>query len=103
MDAVQNTRAVSPSAGGSFSLKPNALSGREIATMLFWSRFWLVMTETDQDRFRKQANECRALADKASSPLDKEAYLSLARDWTRLADGLDQIGAPGGDTRNDPR
>jgi hypothetical protein len=43
------------------------------------------MTENDTERFRQQAEECRREADKAISPLDKEAWLKLAADWLRLA------------------
>jgi hypothetical protein len=43
------------------------------------------MTETDADRFRKEAEECRKLAERAIAPLDKEAWLRLAADWVKLA------------------
>jgi hypothetical protein len=39
----------------------------------------------DADRFRKQAEECREQAEKAMSPLDKEAWLRLAGEWIKLA------------------
>jgi hypothetical protein len=38
------------------------------------------MTETDAQRFRTDAQECREQAEKAISPLDKEAWLRLAAD-----------------------
>jgi hypothetical protein len=44
------------------------------------------MTETDADRFRKEANECREFAASAVNPLDKETWLRLAVDWQKLAD-----------------
>jgi len=43
------------------------------------------MPETDADRFRKEADECRELAEKSTSQLDKEAWLRLAGDWIKLA------------------
>ena len=36
-------------------------------------------------RFRQQAEECRKQAEKAISPLDKEAWLRTAGEWTKLA------------------
>ena len=47
------------------------------------------MTETDADRFRKEAEECREQAAKAISPLDKEEWLCLAAEWIKLAQGTD--------------
>jgi hypothetical protein len=42
-------------------------------------------SQTDAERFRKEAEECRELAEKAMSPLDKEAWVRLAEDWLKLA------------------
>lgn len=36
-------------------------------------------------RFREQANECREQAERAVNPLDKEAWLRLAGEWTKMA------------------
>jgi hypothetical protein len=47
------------------------------------------MSESDADRFRKQAEECREKAAKAVSPLDKEAWLRVAEDWIKLAQSID--------------
>jgi hypothetical protein len=44
---------------------------------------------TEADRFRKEAEECRQLADKAINPLDKEEWLRLASDWSKLAQEAD--------------
>ena len=44
---------------------------------------------SDEDRYRKQAEDCRQMAARVISPLDKEAWLKLAGDWLRLADGAD--------------
>jgi len=41
---------------------------------------------SDEERYRKRAKDCRQMAAKAISPLDKEAWLKLAGDWLRLAD-----------------
>jgi hypothetical protein len=38
------------------------------------------MIETDAERFRKEADECRKQAEKAISQSDKEAWLQLAAD-----------------------
>jgi hypothetical protein len=43
------------------------------------------MIETDADRFRKQAEECRQLAARAINEVDKQAWLRLAADWIKLA------------------
>jgi hypothetical protein len=37
------------------------------------------------DRFRRIAEECRVQAAKATSPLDREAWLRLAEDWIKFA------------------
>lgn len=43
------------------------------------------MTETDAERFRKEAEDCRAHAEKAISPLDRDEWLRLAGEWLKLA------------------
>ena len=48
------------------------------------------MTETDADRFRQEADECRRLAEISPSQLDKEAWLRLAADWIKLAENAEQ-------------
>ena len=50
------------------------------------------MAETDADRFRKEAEDCRHLAEKATSQLDKETWLRLAADWTKLAQDAESRG-----------
>jgi hypothetical protein len=42
------------------------------------------MTEIVES-FRKEAEECRQQAEKTVAPIDKEAWLRLAADWTKLA------------------
>ena len=44
------------------------------------------MTPNDVERFRSEAKECRRLAERATCPIDKEAWLRLAEDWTKLAE-----------------
>ena len=44
------------------------------------------MAENDAERFRGEAKECRRLAERATSPIDKEAWLRLAEDWFKLAE-----------------
>src|ERR1700730_15146953 len=47
----------------------------------------------DADRFRKQADEARQQAEKAINPLDKEAWLWVAREWIKLAQAAeDRLG-----------
>jgi len=43
-----------------------------------------IQSMSDAQKYRQQAEECRKMADKAFSPLDKEAWLQLAADWLRL-------------------
>jgi hypothetical protein len=44
---------------------------------------WTVSDEGD--RFRKQAEDCRQKAERAVSPHDRDFWLRLAADWTKLA------------------
>jgi hypothetical protein len=37
------------------------------------------------DDYRARAEECRLQADRAFTPLDKEAWLQLAADWLAMA------------------
>jgi hypothetical protein len=41
------------------------------------------------DRFRKQAEDCRQQAERAVSPHDRDVWLRLAADWTKLAQSAD--------------
>jgi hypothetical protein len=50
------------------------------------------MTETDAERFRKEAEDCGVLAEKASSPIDKEWWLRLAAEWLKLAQEAESRG-----------
>ena len=43
------------------------------------------MSDQEIARFRAQAEECRQQAEKAISPLDKEAWLRVAGEWIKLA------------------
>ncbi|MBR0734677.1 hypothetical protein JQ595_38630 [Bradyrhizobium japonicum] len=45
------------------------------------------MSEEEADRYRIEAEECRRLAERAIKELDKEAWLRLATDWMKLAEG----------------
>jgi hypothetical protein len=40
----------------------------------------------DASKFRKQAEEARQHAERAISPLDKEAWLRVADEWLKLAE-----------------
>lgn len=44
------------------------------------------MAESDAERFREEANECRTLAAAAINPIDKESWLRLAAEWQKLAE-----------------
>jgi hypothetical protein len=44
------------------------------------------MTETDAERYRKQAEECRKLAKRSANQFDKNSWLRLADDWIELAE-----------------
>jgi hypothetical protein len=48
------------------------------------------MSNDDADRYRKQAEECRQQAEKAVSPLDKEAWLRVAAEWIKLAQSTEE-------------
>jgi hypothetical protein len=43
------------------------------------------MTENDQERYRRRADECLQQAENARNPMDKEAWLKMAAEWTQLA------------------
>jgi hypothetical protein len=46
--------------------------------------------ESDAEEFRKQADDCRALAARAIKPIDKASWLRLAEDWLKLAQAADK-------------
>jgi hypothetical protein len=50
----------------------------------------VAMSETDAERFRQEAEECRTLAASAKTVADKEAWLRLAADWIKLAENAEQ-------------
>jgi hypothetical protein len=50
------------------------------------------MTETDAERFRKEAEDCGVRAEKAISPHDKEEWLHLAAEWLKLAQEAERRG-----------
>jgi hypothetical protein len=52
----------------------------------------VTMANTDPERFRSEAEKCRQQAESATNPLDKEAWLKLAADWIKLAEGAEQRG-----------
>jgi hypothetical protein len=43
------------------------------------------MLENDADRFLREAEECLREAERASNPLDQEAWLKLAKEWMELS------------------
>lgn len=45
--------------------------------------------QSNADRFRREAEECRQLAGTVKSQPDKEAWLKLAADWIKLAEDAD--------------
>ena len=52
----------------------------------FADRQGFAMPESDADRFRWKAEECRKSAEQADDPIDKEAWLQLASEWLKLAE-----------------
>jgi hypothetical protein len=48
------------------------------------------MPATEVARFRHEVEETRKLAEKAISPLDKEAWLRIAAEWNKLAHGAER-------------
>jgi hypothetical protein len=50
------------------------------------------MTETDAERFRKEAEDCRILAEKAISAPDREEWLRFATEWLKLAQEAESRG-----------
>lgn len=44
------------------------------------------MSQSDADRFKSKAEECRRLAAQAESDGDKEGWLRLAAEWDKLAE-----------------
>jgi hypothetical protein len=51
------------------------------------ARMIATMSDTAADRYRREADECRRSAENALRPIDREAWLRLASDWERLAEG----------------
>jgi hypothetical protein len=47
------------------------------------------MLETHAEKFRREAAECRHKAEAATCPVDRQAWLKLAKGWSRLARGED--------------
>jgi hypothetical protein len=47
------------------------------------------MLETHAEKFRREAAECRHKAEEAICPVDRQAWLKLAKGWSRLARGED--------------
>jgi len=56
--------------------------------------FGFPMPDTDADRFRKMADECREQAETAHSPLDKERWLRLAGNWITMAQEAERRQGP---------
>jgi hypothetical protein len=54
--------------------------------------------ETPAQRYRRAAEECQLNAEKAERSADREAWLRLAADWTKLAQAAELnplLGRPG--------
>jgi len=47
------------------------------------------MSDEDAARYRKQAEEAGQQAERAISPIDKQAWLKVAGEWTKLAQSID--------------
>ncbi|WFU74939.1 hypothetical protein [Bradyrhizobium sp. CB2312] len=50
------------------------------------------MAVTDAELFRKEAEDCLHLAEKAISALDKEEWQRLAAEWLKLAQEAESRG-----------
>jgi hypothetical protein len=46
----------------------------------------MIVTASDAARFRTEAEICHRQAEKAVSQIQKEAWLKMASEWTRLAE-----------------
>lgn len=44
------------------------------------------MSDDDIDRYREQAEYCRAQAKKATSPKDQDVWLKIVGDWLQMAE-----------------
>ena len=44
---------------------------------------------SDANKYRREAEECRQNAESALRPIDREAWLRLAADWEKLAEGTE--------------
>jgi len=44
---------------------------------------------SDPNKYRREAEECRLNAESALRPIDREAWLRLAADWAKLAEGAE--------------
>ena len=49
----------------------------------------LGMPKYRREKFHREAADCRRRAEEAASSADKQAWLSLAEDWSKLARGED--------------
>ena len=59
---------------------------------------------SDANKYRREAEECRRNAESAFSPIDREAWLRLAADWAKLAEGAELYGRRSGSSpKNRPR
>jgi hypothetical protein len=45
---------------------------------------------SERDEYRAKAKYCREMANKAVSPLDKDAWLQLASDWLTMSSMRDR-------------
>lgn len=50
----------------------------------------MIGTVNDAARFRAEAETCRQQAEKAISLLDKETWLKMAGEWTKLAEAAER-------------
>jgi len=44
---------------------------------------------SDANKYRCEAEECRRNAERALRPIDRDAWLRLAADWAKLAEGVE--------------
>jgi hypothetical protein len=49
--------------------------------------------ESNEERYRRKAEECREHASIATDDADRNAWLELAEDWLKLARSIERQGA----------
>ena len=67
-----------------------AVIGQKAMASLKPNPCWWLTRATAQNYYRRQAEECREQADRSRRAEDKAAWLRIAGEWLKLAQGVDQ-------------